>query len=287
QKVLGEVCAHQLDFETSLAHFSAARALAGNSVPRETRAAIELSYWGWFSGVMPLESAAAYFGLVRRAVFAGGRPTQFAHLRLCAARVEARNGNRCEAQRDLRSAAGLLRESPHAKLESQLWLDECAFNLLKGDTRSALDAVDKASLYADQSGYFRSIVGAQVDRAHVMHAMGNLTAARSIAEAAVEAARPYRQLSVAALDCLANVLIAQNAIAEAESRFAEISNLRPAPGSKLAPHWDVLSELSSRFSLAKAKAGRGEAESIVEQGLRAAAGNRDQTWLVLMQLALA
>ena len=237
--------------------------------------------------MLPLENAATEFGNVRRVVLASGNPTQLAHLRLCTARVEARKGNLLEAHRHWKAASDLLADGSNPKLRSQFWLDGITISLLRGDARSALEAVEQATTFANESGYFRSIIGAQVDRAHVMHVLGDLEAGRKIAEAAVQAARPYRQMSVAALDCLANILIAQGEIASAEVVFTEISNLRPKHGSKLAPHWDVLSELSSRFALARAKPGREEAERIVEQGVRTATETHESTWLIRMQLALA
>jgi DNA-binding NtrC family response regulator/tetratricopeptide (TPR) repeat protein len=287
RKVLGEISANQLDFEASLAHFSAARTQLAGERSTDTRAAVELSYWGWFLGVLPLESAESDFAAVRRAVIANGDPNQFAELRFCALRVEARKGNLIEAERHWSLAARLVEQSNHLKLLAKLWLNGCSIALLRGDARTAIECVERAETHADQSGYFRSIVGAKINRAHALLSVGDLSQARAIAEDAVAASQTYRQLHVAALDCLANIQVALKEVASAEVTFAEIAKHRPSFGTKPAPHWDVLSELSSRVALAKAKTSAIETAKLVEEGLKTAEASRDRTWITRMELARA
>src|SRR5260221_9165478 len=80
-KVLGEILANQLDFEASLNQFSSARSRLDSDEASDTRANVELSYWGWFSGILPLENAETDFAAVRRAVVSRGKPRHFAKLR--------------------------------------------------------------------------------------------------------------------------------------------------------------------------------------------------------------
>jgi len=159
--------------------------------------------------------------------------------------------------------------------------------LLNGDFQTALDQADAALKTGDESGYFRGWVGAMINRAHVMHALGRLEEAREFAEKAVGASAEHHQLKVAALDCLANVFIALQDLAAAESTFERIGQLRPVHGTRLAPHWDVLSELSSRISLAKLKNEDIDRQSLASSGLDTAKLSRDGTWLTRMQLELA
>src|SRR5262249_37404627 len=151
----------------------------------------------------------------------------FADLRLCVARLEGRKGALVEAARHLEGAREILSRDPNLKIESQLHLDACMIALLRGDHRAALDELDSASTAAKRSGYFRGSVGATVDRAHVLLANGRLTEARALAEAAVSRSEHHYQLQVAALDCLANVLIGTGDIPAAEDAFAKILSLRP------------------------------------------------------------
>ena len=285
--VLGEIFANQLDFESSLSQFSAARAALIDTDSLPLSASVELGYWHWFLGVLPLESAESEFASVRRAVIAGGDPHHFAALRLCAARMEARKGNLVESERHWAVAKRLLEESPNAKLASQLWLDACLISVLRGDLRGALEHIDHSLPYVAMSGYFRTKIAAQIDRGHILVALGNTTEARNVALDAVRASLPYPQLHVAALDCLGGILTFEGNIEEAERVFERIAQCRPKHGSRLAPHWDVLSELSSRLSLAKAKSGGTESEALVAEGLRTATNSMDRAWLLRMQLALA
>src|SRR5262245_61615420 len=138
-KVLGEIHANQLRFEDSLAHFRAARKLCANEGSSTLSASVELSFWRWFFGVAPKESADADFARVRKAVARSGHPHHFVELRLCTARIEARKGALVEAQRHWEVARKSLLTSPNLKLESQLFLDGCMIALLDGDLRTALD----------------------------------------------------------------------------------------------------------------------------------------------------
>jgi DNA-binding NtrC family response regulator len=286
-RILAEVHANQLQFEDSLTHYGAARSFCKRGVPNHLSAAIELSFWSWFSGVLPLESAESEFGIVRKAVVRSAHPHHFAELRLCAARLEARKGCLIEAQRHCELAHRLLTTLPNLKLESQLQLDNCTISLLAGDLRSALDSAVRAATAAEEAGYFRSRVAALIDRAHVLHAMGDLSPAHRAADLAVRQSGENRQLRVAALDCLANIMVALKDFAGAEAAFDEISLLRPKHGTRLALHWDVLSELSSRVALAKARERLNDRDALVAQGLKTARLSIDKTWLTRMQLELA
>jgi DNA-binding NtrC family response regulator/tetratricopeptide (TPR) repeat protein len=256
-------------------------------VPNSLSANVELSFWGWFSGVLPLETCKAEFVAVRKAVARSSHPHHVAELRLCAARVEARKGYLIEANRHWQLAQRLIATDPNLKLESQLQLDGCMIALLGGDMRAALEFAKRAGDVAQEAGYFRAILAALIDQAHVLHAIGDLADARKLAESAVVRTGDYRQLRVAALDCLANILLALRDFDGAENAFDEITRLRPSHGSRLAPHWDVLSELSSRISLAKLRERSSDRDALVEQGIKTAQGTVDRTWLTRMQLELA
>ncbi|HYT73752.1 MAG TPA: sigma 54-interacting transcriptional regulator, partial [Vicinamibacterales bacterium] len=286
-RLIAEIHANQLEFEESLDNYAAARAVFRAGVPDGIRAGVELSFWGWFAGVLPLETTESEFSAVRRAVVRAGQPQHFSELRLCAARLEARKGCLIEAQRHWDLAKRLLEREPNLKLAAQMLLDGCMISLLSGDVRTALERAVAAQQSAEASGYYRAIVGSLINRGHVLHAMGDLPNARAMAELAVARADGHKQLHVAALDCLANVLLAQGDMTGAEKAFEEIGGLRPTHGTRLALHWDVLSELSSRVALAKSK-GRAEDEAeLINQGVRTATSNRDKTWLARMQLSLA
>jgi DNA-binding NtrC family response regulator/ATP/maltotriose-dependent transcriptional regulator MalT len=286
-RILGEISANELNLEASLSHFTSARSIVEGLGPTILRPTIELSYWNWFLDVLPLETAHNEFVRVRRAVISYGGPAQFAELRLCAARVEARKGNLMEADRHWRVAQRLLSEWPHVKLQSQLWLNACMMSLLRGDARTALEHVDRAAAAADESGYFRARIGAEIDRAHVLCALGAFPDAKRSALAATQGSVSYPQLHVAALDCLGTIQISEGNIGEAEVTFDEVARRRPAHGTRLAPHWDVLSEVSSRLALAKARRGGDEAAELVSTGLKTAIKSEDNTWIVRMQLALS
>jgi len=159
--------------------------------------------------------------------------------------------------------------------------------LLRGDHRAALERLDAAATAASESGYFRGSVGATVDRAHILLSNGELSEARSLAEIAVSRSEHHYQLQVAALDCLANVLIGIGDLSAAEDAFAKILRLRPQHGTRLALHWDVLSELSSRLALAKAKRNTDESSALVIEGVETARESKDKMWLARMHLDLA
>jgi len=286
-RILGEVYASQLDFEQSLASYRAARETSRSQVSPQVAAAIELSFLGWFAGVLPLENAESEFAAVRRAVAKSADPHRFAELRLCVARLEARKGAVVEAIRHWECAQELLSREPNLKIQSQLHLDGCLIALLRGDCRAALERLSDAESAAAQAGYFRGLIGVIIDRAHVLLASGDLPQAELLAKTAIDRSTPHRQLQVAALDCFANVLLAKSDLAGAEEAFGEIAKLRPKYGTKLAPHWDVLSELSSRLSLARARKNREDSAVLVAEGLRTATSSKDRVWLTRMQLALA
>ena len=143
-RILGEVFANELQFEHSLSHYRSARALIREGVPEGLAASTQLSFWGWFSGVLPLESAQAELADVRKAVARSAQPNHIAELRLCVLRVEARRGTTQEAQRHWRLAEKLLEAHPNPKLQAQLELDGCMLALFGGDLRSALDHATRA-----------------------------------------------------------------------------------------------------------------------------------------------
>ena len=238
-RVLGEVHANRLEFEESLGHYRAARSLCRDGVSHSLSAVTELSFWRWFSGVLPVEVAQAEFTDVLKAVARSAHPHHVAELRLCAVRVEVRKGSIVEARRHWELARTLLQREGNLKLQSQLELDGCMLALLSGDVRTALEHTDRALEFGQQAGYFRSSVAALIDRAHVLHATGDLSAARGLAETALSRCGEHKQLKVAALDCLANVFLASDDLEAAEKAFDEMNNLRPEHGSRLAPHWDV------------------------------------------------
>jgi DNA-binding NtrC family response regulator/tetratricopeptide (TPR) repeat protein len=286
-RILAEVNASQLNLEESLTDYRAAREACRSGVPASTNAIVELSFLGWFGGVLPLETAEAEFAAVRRAVARSGSPQRFAELRLCVGRLEARKGAFLEAVRHMRSAEDLLRREPSLKILAQLRLDGCMSSLFQGDYRAALEKLNEAGSLSDEAGYFRGSVGALIDRAHVLLLSGKLSEARRLAESAVQRSDGHHQLQVAALDCLANSLLAANDVEGAEKAFDRILSLRPKHGTRLAPHWDVLSELASRLSLARAKGDNKESDALVAEGLRIATDSKDNLWLARMQLAQA
>jgi DNA-binding NtrC family response regulator/tetratricopeptide (TPR) repeat protein len=286
-RVLAEASANRLEFENSLAHYTAARAICRTDVPNSLRASVELSFWGWFSGVLPLETSEAQFSAVRKAVARSSHPHHLAELRLCAGRVEARKGSLLEAQRHWEVARRLIKSEPHLKLEAQLQLDGCMLSLLGGDMRTAMDCATRAAELGEESGFFRASIGALINQAHVLHAIGDLVSARKLAELAASQCGDHRQLRVAALDCLANVLVALRDFAGADSAFEQITHLRPKHGTRLAPHWDVLSELSSRVALAKLRERRDDRDALVAEGLKTAQNSSDRTWLTRMELEYA
>ena len=286
-RILAEASANQLQFEDSLKHYGAARSLCRTGVSSGLRASVELSFWGWFAGVLPLETSQAEFASVRKAVAASSHPHHVAELRLCAGRVEARKGSLMEARRHWELAQRLIKDKSNLKLEAQLRLDGCMLALLSGDMRTALDFAKRAAAVGEESGYFRASVAALVNQAHVLHALGQLDSARQIAESAVSRCGDHRQLRVAALDCLANILVASKDFDGADAAFEEITHLRPKHGTRLAPHWDVLSELSSRVSLAKLRERPADRDAFIALGLKTAQESLDKTWLTRMQLELA
>jgi DNA-binding NtrC family response regulator/tetratricopeptide (TPR) repeat protein len=286
-RVLAEVNASQLNFEDSLASYRSARDAYRAGVSATCIATVELSFFGWFGGVLPLENVASEFAGVRRAVIRSGSPQRFAELHLCAGRLEARKGGTIEAQRHWRCAHDLLQREPSLKIQAQLQLDRCMFALLKADYPDALSRLDEAAAIADDAGYFRRALGALIDRAHILLLVGQFAEARVLAETAIARSEGHHQLQVAALDCLANVLLAANDVAGAEAAFDRILEVRPVRGSRLAPHWDVLSELSSRLSLARTKGAHEEANALLAEGLKTAVASKDKLWLAKMQLALA
>ena len=192
-----------------------------------------------------------------------------------------------EAKRHWEAAQRHLASAPNLKIESQLQLDGCMISLLAGDMRTALDYARRAHDSGKLSGYFRSYVGSLIDQAHVLHATGDLKSARELAERAIARSTEHPQLRVAALDCLANIHLSSKDIEGAEEAFEQITHLRPQHGTKLAPNWDVLSELSSRVLLAKLKQRTADQDSLVVQGVQTAQNSLDKTWLVRMQLELA
>src|SRR5207248_1639098 len=151
----------------------------------------------------------------------------------------------------------------------------------------ALDQAEQALRAAEVSGHYRSRVGALIDSAHVLHAMGEISRAQQLAERAVAESVAMSQLRVAALDCLANVLLSLGDVRGAEAAFDEISQLRPRHGTRLAPHWDVLSELASRVALARLTNRTEEVDSLIKQALETARTSRDETWLARMEVEWA
>src|SRR5438094_525586 len=171
-KVLGEVRAYELNYGESLKHYSSARNLAKELRDSNVEAAVELSFLNRFWGVLPLESSLTGFADVKRAVARSARPSHFAELRLCAARVEARRGSRIEASRHLLAAMDFLDGSPNARILALAHLNRCVLYILDGDLERALESADAALRSADRSGHFRTRVAALIDTAHILHLQG-------------------------------------------------------------------------------------------------------------------
>jgi DNA-binding NtrC family response regulator/tetratricopeptide (TPR) repeat protein len=286
-RIIGEASAERLSFAESFDNYRAAREVCRSDVPAATAATIELSFLESLAGILPPESGESEFAIARRAVARSAHPHRFAELRLCVAKLEVRKGALVEAQRHLDCAREILGQEPNLKLESQLHLDACTIALLRGDHEAALRSLDVASAAAEESGYFRGVVVAAIHRAHVLLASGELSEAQTLAQSAVNRSEHHCQLQIAALDCLASVLIGAGDFRGAEDAFAKAVSLKPRHESRLAPYWNVLSELSSRLSLARAKRNREESAALVAEGLQTATDNKDKTWLARMQLALA
>ena len=159
--------------------------------------------------------------------------------------------------------------------------------VLRADWKGALAQAEQALKAADVSGHFRSRVGALIDSAHILHAMGEASRAHQLAERAVGESDGLNQLRVAALDCLANVLLTLGDVKGAEAAFDEIDRLRPQHGTRLAPNWDVLSELSSRVGLARLTKRNDELDSLIKQRLDTARESRDETWQAKMEIQWA
>jgi transcriptional regulator with PAS, ATPase and Fis domain len=285
-RIIAEVYAQGLEFEDSLKHFNDARLLTKDGGTPEQCASIALSFWRTFSGIFPLETAEPDFSIVRRAVVRGGLVHHLVELHLCACRIEARKGGLLEARRHWNAADRLLRGSPNRKIQSQLELDGCLLSLLSGDLRCALDASCRAEIAAKESGYFRSEIAALIDRAHILHALGDLTGARDLATKAARRGAEHLQLRTAALDCLANVLISGDDAAGAEAAFDEIASLKVNCRANLSLHWDVLSEIASQVRLSKLKGRQAETDALVSKAVATAQASKDSTWLARMQLEL-
>ena len=286
-RVLAEIAAGDLNFEASCTHYEAARHAYSAAKSNSLAASVELSFWARFSGVLPLETAVSEFRTVRTTVLRSGSPQHLAELRLCTARIEARKNCIIEAERHWQCAQRLLDSNPNAKLFAQSHLDACMLRILRADWDGALRHAEEASKAAEASGHCRSRVGALIDAAHILHARGELADAKQFAERALGDARSLRHLHVAALDCLANILLSTGDISGAEAACEQIANLRPRHGTRLASHWDVLSELATRVSIARSRNSHLETVELINQGLHTARASRDHAWLARMELACA
>src|SRR6185437_14586777 len=159
--------------------------------------------------------------------------------------------------------------------------------VLKGELELALVHAREAGRLATESGYFRAIVASLIDAGHVLHSLGRFTEALETIETALAQIDAHHNLRVAALDCLANILVSQGDLTRAEAVFEEITHYAPKAKAKTVLHWDTLSILWSRLELARVRNRYDEVEKLLKSGLETAKHSGDSGWLVRLQLASA
>jgi DNA-binding NtrC family response regulator/predicted negative regulator of RcsB-dependent stress response len=285
--VLAEVSARQLHFTDSASHFLEARRVCRETKSAELAAGIELAYGSLFSGVRPIEDSESEFNELKRAVARSASPRHIAELRLIACRLEARKGATLEARRHLELSQAILARHTELRLLAQSELDACVLDALDGHVRGALEHAKRAGQISKDGGHFALAAGADIDAAHMMEALGEHDTAVAIIERLLPRLGLHRRLRLAALDCLANILIARRQLPRAAEVFAEIASVSPTSSGSMTPHWDAITEMTSKFAFAKTVGDAKAVDQLLAKAIDVARTNNDRSSLSRLQLHLA
>jgi transcriptional regulator with PAS, ATPase and Fis domain/tetratricopeptide (TPR) repeat protein len=260
-----------------------ARKAAVESGKPALRAQVELTDLTLSSAVRPLEATSSALTDLKRLVAHTGEAHLMIELRLCVARAEARSNSLREAEKHLSTAEALLERYPNLWLTGSIELDRAIIKSLNGDTSAALQHLQTASTYAEQSGHFRTKLAALINSAQLLADKGEDSKAQALFDAAIKQAHHHPQLLVAALDGQANFFLNQGEPERALRTFGEIARLSSELGQARL-HWDKLTERYSRARLSFSQGHLSEAIAELVLAREAALRSNDRIWLKRIEL---
>jgi tetratricopeptide (TPR) repeat protein len=155
-------------------------------------------------------AAAALLANVRKSTARSGDPHILIALRLHFARVEASRQSALESRRHLLAANRLLQDFPNVWLQGRVELGLAVVDSLTGELHGAVEHAHAAIDRARESGHARTELAGHVNLSHALHSIGRNQEAREAAETVLARSGADFEITIAALDSLANVHIAES-----------------------------------------------------------------------------
>jgi len=206
-------------------------------------------------------------------------------LRLCVARSEARFGSCSEAEKHLDVARALLGDYPNLWLAGTIELDQSNIAALRGDIDRSLRHVELALELAEQSGHFRTRMAALINSSQLLGCRGKFDSAHDRLNEVTGKTNCHRQLTLAALDSRANLLVTSGDLEAAVSVLKDLLAVSQ-PMGETRLHWDRLTESYTRARIAAAVGDWLDAERQLGPALVLARECHDRIWSRRLDLLL-
>ena len=274
------------DHAQAMGDLQRARASASAAEIPRLRALVELTDLTLSSGSRPVEATSSALTDLKRLVAHVGDPHLMIELRLCVARAEARSNSIREAAKHIATARTLLERYPNLWLAGTIELDASIISALQGDPDASLAYLERATNCAEQSGHFRTKLGAMINAAQLLADQGHHQKARGLFETVIRQSADHPQLLLAALDGQANLYLTQGHYENASAAFDRIGRLSEVLGDARL-HWDKLTETYSISRLRMSLGQWTEAESELRKAKEVAIRSHDRIWAKRLELARA
>lgn len=215
---------------------------------------------------------------VRKVVARSGDPHLIVGLRLHFARAEASRHSPQESRRHLLAADDLLKRFPNLWLQGRVHLGLSVVDALSGDVRSSIEQAHLAIGCASKSGHSRTELGGLINLSHALQGIGGCAEARDCIRTVLNRAADDVEIRVAALDSLANLLMAEGSLSESGNIIREIDGLVAMMPPAVQSLWAQLTLRQTRIRLLQAEGAWTTADSELTNAIELAARHDDDSW---------
>ena len=215
---------------------------------------------------------------VRRAVARSGDPHLMIALRLHFARVEASRQSPQESKRHLVAASDLLQRLPNMWLDGRIHLGLSIVGTLTGDLQEAIEEAQLAIQCAARSGHSRTELAGLVNLSHALQFVGRLDEARRSIDLVLSKSGEDVEITVAALDSLAGLLIGEGHLEAGGETLHKVDRLLATMPPALHSRWAESTVCQTRVRLLQASGAWKKADSELTAAIRAAVEQRDTYW---------
>ena len=205
-------------------------------------------------------------------------------LRLHFARVEASRHSPQESRRHLVAAGHLLQQFPNIWLSGRVHLGLSIVDTLTGNWDGAIEQAQLAIGCAAQSGHSRTELAGLVNLSHALQCVDRGAAARNAIDQVLSKSADDLEITVSALDSLANLLIRENRLDVALETVREVDRLLATMPAPLHSRWAQSTVSQTKVRLLQASGSWSEADSQLLTAVANSIEQRDSYWLTQFSL---